>query len=578
MIRGRGKLIDGGAKIFAAVLVVSLAAVACGGSKAGTKTDAGNTTIPANQKAPGEKSEPGTIKRGGVMTVGLESESTGGWCLASGQLAVSGIQVHNAIYDPLAIFDENYVAKPYLAESLTPNADATLWTIKLRPGILFHDGTKLDSAVVKDNIDLWWGEPTITKATNVSPVLFRLVYKQIQKVTVVDDLTLTVSMSSPWPQWASFLASGRNGMMAEKQLRADSDGAGDPAKDGTCADTLVGTGPFKLNSPADWERNQQMKLVKNENYWRMGADDKPLPYLDGITFKPVENSENRFNALKSGAVDATHFSTQSIFDDIAAAPDKFNLVKEPKGHREVAYGLVDLAAPPFNDKATRLAIGQAIDRTALNRISNKGKFDIADQPFDTETLGYVEGLKLGAYDPATAKAFLQGKNISMNLTYATDPTTKLLAEEIKRQLGEVGVAVNIAETDQSSLITKALGGGFGVLLWRNHPGADPDTQLVWWRSGYLTNFSKINDPQMDKLLDEGRVETDPAKRKEIYQNISKLFVSEGYALWNWYTEWAEGTNKKVQQFGYNTLPDGSKGTGINWGWTYLTEAWMDPSK
>jgi len=539
------------------VTALSLFTAACGDDK--------------KESGGGETKDVGTsdakdLKRGGTLTMALEAESTGGWCLPSGQLAVSGIMVHNAIYDPLVAYDENYVPQPYLAESVTPNADFTEWTFKLRPGVKFHDGTDLTADIVKQNIDLAWGEPDLVAKTGISPVLFRIVYNTILGTTAVDPLTVSVQMKSSWPTYLSFLAGGRNGIMGQKQIDAGKDG---------CKDTLVGTGPFKLEKPEDWVRNQQMTLQKNADYWRMGADGQKLPYLDTLIFKPIEGGENRYSALEAGSIDAGHFSTASIFAQIQAQSDKFDLTKEVEGHKEVGYGLVDVSQPPFDNQEVRLAMGQAIDRDALNLVSNDGEFEIANQPFDTKTLGYVDGLEGPKYDPDAAAAFFQGKNIAFPLTYASDPNTKLLAEEIKRQLGEVGVDVTIAETDQSSLITKALGGGFGVLLWRNHPGADPDTQTSWWRSGYLTNFGRINDPELDRLLDTGRIETDPAKRKEIYQGISQLFAEKGYNLWNWYTEWAVGSDKKVKQLGYNTLPDGSKGTGLNWGWTYLTEVWLD---
>jgi peptide/nickel transport system substrate-binding protein len=72
------------------------------------------------------------------------------------------------------------------------------------------------------------------------------------------------------------------------------------------------------------------------------------------------------------------------------------------------------------------------------------------------------------------------------------------------------------------------------MLFRNHPGGDPDTQYVWWHSGSPVNFGKIDDPEIDKALEEGRSESDPAKRAEIYENMNRRFAEQVHNIWwNW---------------------------------------------
>jgi peptide/nickel transport system substrate-binding protein len=156
-----------------------------------------------------------------------------------------------------------------------------------------------------------------------------------------------------------------------------------------------------------------------------------------------------------------------------------------------------------------------------------------------------------------------------------EAAAKAIAEDLARQLKDVGIEITIDEKDQSTLINQALAGDFNLLLWRNHPGSDPDGQYVWWHSGSPVNFGKINDPELDKLLEEGRASTDQAARTQIYENVAKLFAEKKYDAWNWFTEWGIGATKKVHQLGYYTLPDGSPGSGLNWGWTYWSEVWVE---
>jgi peptide/nickel transport system substrate-binding protein len=538
--------------------VAALVGSSCGGSNDSAKKNENEKVQELNV------ADVDGLTRGGTLTFGLEAETTGGFCLPSAQLAAGGIMVMNAIYDPLAAYDENFHAKPYLAESITPNADSTQFTIKLRSGVKFHDGTDVDADAVALNIRNWYGDPETVAKTGVRPVLLALVFADIAGVTVNDPLTLTVNLKKSWTHWVEFLAQGRFGIMAKAQLMGG---------EKNCADHLIGSGPFMLKSPSDWVRNQQMTLAKNPSYWRKGTDGQALPYLDSVVFKPIEGAEPRLQAIEAGTINALHTGNATSIRTIASNPN-MTLVKEADGHKEVAYGLINVAKPPLDDETIRRAMGQAIDRNVLNDISNEGSFKIADQPFDTKTLGYVEGLKLGDHDPAAAEKVLKGKNLSITINYATDNSTKLMAEEIKRELGEVGVNVDIQSMDQSTLIQKALSGEFNINLWRNHPGGDPDTQYVWWHSGMPTNFQKLNDPVIDKALDEARASTDDAKRKELYQSISKQFVDKAYTMWTWYSEWAYGAKKDVKQLGYYTLPDGTKGTGMNWGWTFLAETWI----
>jgi len=545
-----------GLKFAAFGLAVALTAGACGGSDKKSDDEGTDTTIPTTD-APSGKPTPG-----GELTYAVEADASGGYCLPTAQLAAGGIQIANAIYDPLFAFDKEFKPQPYLAESFSWNEAHTALTIKLRDGVTFHDGTPLNSEIVKLNLDVSRGDTAATTKTGLSPLLFIFVYQNIASIDAPDPLTVVINTKVPWPALPEFLAGGRNGIVGMSQLMAGKEG---------CANQFNGTGPFKVDS---WTPNQEMKLSKNPSYWRKDADGVQLPYLDKLTFKPIEGGPARYDALDGDTVQAGHWSTQSIFDDIGA-DDRFQLTAEAEGHKEIGYGLVNVAKAPLDDKEVREHLAMAIDRDTLNDINSEGKFTIANQPFDTGVIGYLDDIDPPEFDPDKAAAFFEGKNLDLKLFYATDPTTKAIADEVKVELEEVGVKVTISEFDQATLINQALGGDFNVILWRNHPGADPDTEYNWWYGGSPVNFGKINDPEMNRLLDEGRVEIDPAKRKAIYEDFNRAFRAGAYNLWNWYTEWGIGSYKSVHNLTGTTLPDGNPGSGMTWGWHLLTEAWVD---
>ncbi len=278
----------------AAVLAsVALLVAACGGGSTSSKSS-GQTA-----------SDSGTPTPGGKVVYGLESDTGGGFCLPSGQLAISGVMVAVSIYDPLTWPNDKGEYVPYLAESVTPNADFTEWTIKLRSGITFTDLSPLNADTVKLNLDSYRG-----KNPNISSVLFSLVLRTITDVSVTDPLTVVVKMSSPWVAFPAYLFSfGRMGMMAKAQLTDNE----------TCPTTLIGTGPFKLKDT--WTPGTPVELVKNDHYWRKDANGVQLPYLDAITFVGVIESAQRITQLEAGQLDLMHTHFEPDLDQLQRKAD-----------------------------------------------------------------------------------------------------------------------------------------------------------------------------------------------------------------------------------------------------------------
>ncbi|MCZ7628743.1 MAG: ABC transporter substrate-binding protein [Microthrixaceae bacterium] len=130
--------------LVALVGVLALVAGACGSGE--------EDTSPGEGAGSGE--EP---VRGGELVYGIEAANSGGWCLPQAELAISGIQVAKSIYDTLTAPNADGEYVPFLAESVEPNDDFTQWTITVRDGVVFHDGSKLTAEVVKNNLDAYRG-------------------------------------------------------------------------------------------------------------------------------------------------------------------------------------------------------------------------------------------------------------------------------------------------------------------------------------------------------------------------------------------------------------------------------------
>ena len=497
------------------------------------------TALAVGQAAPAPAASKGP-KPGGEITYGLEAETGGGWCPSSARLAISGIEVAAAIYDTLTVPNSTGKIVPYLAKSVTPNADFTSWTITLRDGIKFHDGTPVDADAIAQNL-----------AAYRASLLLGTALKNVDTVTVNSPTQLTVTTKTPWPQFPSFLyLDGRMPIVAPAQL----------ANPDTCPTNLIGSGPFMLDGPIIV--NQQLVVKKNPNYWQKDANGTQLPYLDKITFKPVADAGQRVASLKGGSLDVVHTSDGIQVDALLQDKAKFSEMYEKPGHREVRYLLLNAAKPPLNDPVARKAVAMAIDRNQVNQLRNDGIFTVANGPFDSSVTGYLKDPGFPKYDVKEATKLADqykaanGGQFSVVLEHTNDTANVAEAEVIKEQLAKAGIDATLKQDDQTAFISAAVTGNFSVLLWRQHPGDDPDGQYQWWFDGSLLNFGKFSDPTMQGLLDQGRASNDAAARKTIYQNVNKEFASQVFNVWLYYSQWMIAGQKNIQGFAGPPLPDG----------------------
>jgi peptide/nickel transport system substrate-binding protein len=505
-------------------------AAACGG---GGDDDGGS----GGDAAGGDE---GTPTPGGKVVYGLEAETTDGWCLPEAQLAIGGIMVADAIYDTLTRPNADGDYEPWLAESVEPNADYTQWTIKVREGVKFHDGSDLTAEVVKNNLDAYRGQyPTR------NPLLFVFTFANIASVDVVDPLTVTVTMNEPWVAFDAYLyGSGRVGIMAQAQL--------DDTQ--SCDRNLIGTGPFMLK---DWVPNQHFQAEKNPNYWATDAEGNQLPYLDEIEFRPIVEVEQRENALLSGEINAMHTSDPETVSDLRDRTESGEVNGyESSDYGEVSYVMLNASKPPFDNIKARQALAYANNFEDFNTILGDGILTQATGPFAPGNEGNLDDTGFPQYDKAQAEKLVQeyedetGQPLSFTYTTTQAQATIEQAQFLKEQAEAVGMQVEIVTVDQSTQIDNAISGDFEAIGWRNHPGGDPDTQYVWWKSfngnpPNPVNFARFDDREIDRLLEEGRTNPDDAARKGIYEDLNRRFGEEVWNVWIYYTPWTVATAPDV---------------------------------
>ena len=465
------------------------------------------------QAAPTRAAATGKAGGGGVITYGVEGKTTQ-FCPYKTQAAISGVMIMQSMYDTITYPTNKGTVSPYLAKSVTPNADYSEWTITLRDGVKFHDGTPLDAAALKLNMDKWR-----------EGILLQFVFSNMGQVDVVDPMTVKVTMKKPWVAFPWYLwTTGRTGIAAPAQIN------------GNCDTDLIGTGPFQKKSfdPSTGD----VSVVRNKGYWRKG-----FPKADGINWKVQGDSVQRLNGLQGGQFDLIHTSGGKDLKT-AKSFSGVTVTAEPAGYRELSQMLVNVTRPPFDDLNARKAIALSQNRAALLAISNPGG-TLANQVVDSKVLGYQKNPGFPTkQDLAKAKKLVKaykathGGKFEFSLQSTFDSSTQALAAEVKRQAAQVGIKVNLPQpVDQAQIINQAIGGQVDSFLWRNYPGADPDTLYVWFHSGSPVNFNKLSDPVVDAALDEGRSEADPAARKADYETFVKQLSTKVYNYWSWYTDW-----------------------------------------
>ena len=535
----------------AAVLVTGLTVAACGGGDdggdgGGTETTSGGgpaTTAPPPTTAAGEQPQPG-----GKLVMAVEADTSNPWRPAEMLCAISCHQTIRNIYDALTMPNADGGWTPYLAESLTPNEDYTQWTITARAGVKFHDGTDFDGAAIVENLE------RARKGITTGAVL-----RQVVSIEVAPDdpMSAIVTVEQPWVAFPYHMG-GQAGYIASPTWLAASDA------DATLKTQPVGTGPFVYVS---YEKDVSFKMKKNEDYW-----NQPYPYLDELEIQPINDALSRRDALLSGTIDMLHSANGQTIADAREATD-YNLT-EITNNGETAYTLLHVTqeGSPLQDQRVRCALAYATDESALIQAIGAGVNQQASGPFSPTQVGYLEDTGFPMQqDMAKAQELIaayKAENpgpLSISLASTTDQTNAIIAQQQQQWWLEAGFdEVTIDQIDQASYILTAGLGNFQVFQWRNHGGFDLDQQYYWWHSssskpvGELAlNFGRIRDPQLDALLDENRGSTDPERKKEIAEEVNRLFAEQCYNIWGSYSVWGIIYKPNVSAPTAFELPDGT---------------------
>jgi peptide/nickel transport system substrate-binding protein len=598
--------------IVAVMLSLGLIAAACGKKDDGTTkettagvtdatqastgaadtTIASDTTDPAATTAPPATTPVAKPVVGGELVVSGDAEVAQAWVPAQIQCDSYCHQRARSFFETIGTVGTDRKVHPFLAESIEPNADSTEWTIKVRSGISFTDGTPLNADAMIENLQRTGTYLLIAAQINDIAKVPSAAdpSKKELKIDKLDDMSFKIytgkggdpAQPLPWPGFDIALASQLGFVASPAWLKAVD-------ADPSLAAKPIGTGPFTVESYAP---RDALVVVKNPKYWRKDADGVQLPYLDKITFKVIEDAQTSEGALRSGDIDIFSDSSAVVVSDFMDDAD-FSQIRRDE-FSETSYLLIDLdKVAPTQDVRVRCALSKALDRQEIADLTQASLPKLANGLFSPGQEGYLDdnGFSI-EQDLEGAKALIADYQkdhpgpVEIQYADTADRINSQRAELIKGYWAEIGVNTTVSVIPQDQYITNALLGdkSFYIYAWRLHSGITIDQQNLWWNSasagpdgGLALNFGRMRDPIVDENLAIARSDPDAAKRKAAAEAVNRQMAKQCYQIPYSYATWATNFKKTVHGVSEDVLPDGTAqldGTDFT-GWFSVATLWVE---
>lgn len=473
-----------GRRLLAQLAVTTAAVVAvtgCGGSSSGNTSG-------------GEGDD--TPQRGGALVAAVRSNPIS---LDAARCGSSGYAQCAPIYGTLLRYDfDEEQFEPALAESFD-SADGTVWTLKLKEGITFTDGTPYDAEAVIFN---WEREKD---PAMLSGALYWL--SQIKGWKVIDPLTIEITLTSPNYQfpWAMQYELGFIGSPTAIKSKGDAF-ATDP----------VGAGPFILE---EWVENSELTFTRNPDYVEEG-----LPYADSLTQKIIPTDDQRMNALRAGEINLqnTYLNRDATILEKEGYPTKRMTLW---GGTAVAFNLED---PVAGDPDLRAALLQAINAEQITSALYPGElvpeaYFRTDSPYYDEAAGLYPEFDLAGAQAAFDKYLEKTGQSSLELSflgYSEYPIMVQVAELVQQQLSQIkGLEVELRSMAGQELNAVIREGDYQIAMANAAGRQDPAALYRTFHSKGDLNVTGYSNPVVDKALDTIRATEDEQVITENYKLV-----------------------------------------------------------
>jgi peptide/nickel transport system substrate-binding protein len=475
---------------------------------------------------------PYPAESGGTMIDAMAGEPSGLIPMIAGESAASAIASH--IFNSLLKYDRNLELEGELAQSWQISKDQKTITFRLKPDLKWADGKPLTS----DDVLFTW--KLVTDDKTRTP--YGADYKLVIKAEAPDARTFRVSYAQPY---APALDSWSGLQILPKHLLEGQD-----INTTAFARKPVGSHYYRLD---EWKNGERISLVRNPM-----ATQGP-PRIDHLVSRFIPDPASQFLELMADNIDVMNLNPIQYARIVPARPEmskKIALYKElGNGYTYLGF---NLKHKPFDDVRVRQAINYAIDKQELIDGVLLGLGEPVAAPYKPGTRWVNPKLKPYPYDPEKARQLLKeagfedrdgdgildrdGKPLSFEILTNQNKQREMSSVLIQRRLKEIGIDVKIRVLEWASFLGRYIKtGDFDVVVLGWSLSLDPDQFSIWHSSQNKPgqfNFINYSNPQVDKLLEMGRLELDPDKRMKIYHEFSRIlledspivYLYEGYGL------------------------------------------------
>jgi peptide/nickel transport system substrate-binding protein len=539
-------------------MLAAVAVLASGCNKGGEDGTVG-VGPPSSQYA-NEVTSDETPVTGGRLVYGVPAE-TSSFNPMLAMWASYSLTIARSMYDSLASYDETGTPRPDLAESIEPNADSTVWTVKLRPGVKYSNGKPLNAETAV----------AMQRAYKASPIV-GVVFNRVADFEVKDDLTFVAKMSRPWPGYLTAMAS-QVGVMADPAWLNSED-----------VTHPIGTGPFVVDH---WDVNKEMVLRKNPSYWRKDANGTAFPYLSGVTFKVMPDEAERAEALRKGEIDVMmqNFATPTVATMInEARSGSFQAFDDKQFEGPEDYVLTNTAKAPLNDVDARRALAYALDLNDYVDTVTGGLDTPADSPWKEGSPWYTP-VNYPKFDVAEATRLVNqvkarnGGKYSVTLLGATSPEATRVQNWLAEQWGKVGIDVRIDNVPQQTKIIKMLQGQYDLVLTQQFDNPQPGSDNVYWMNFGLPpealqiSFARITDPELNRLADDAWSHTG-AEETEDFKAVARRLAEVVPFVWLGHASRTVIAKNSAVNVVRANLPDGTPMLEFSQGSHHVHQIWL----
>ena len=492
---------------------------------------------------------------GGTLDIAVSAPPTR-WAPNVGPWSTNDLQAARAVYDRLMVRDVNDQPVPELITKAAPNQNFTVWTLSVRPGVVFSDGSPLTAEIVALNLLAQQNDPS--NSDFLAP---------IAAVNAPDAQTVVVTMFTPWSTFPEVLTT-RIGTVASPLTLLGFD------------PRPIGTGPFVWSGV---DEAGVTVLAKNPNYWKKG-----LPYLDAVRFVPIPEAADRVTAVLEGKVGMAPVDEPRQLERIEETPNRAAAITvhdDRNAERPKVNIAFETGRTPFDRISARRAVALATDRSEILTKAFGGQGTIARGMVSDTSPWFVDHTTPGR-DLERARKQVEeytketGLPLTFRLSLAPGTTLERVASLWRGQLAQAGIDMSIDLVEPTALSLVAAIGQFQAILGVGFDSSNPDAYEPLFRgipaeqSALSGNPTRYINPLVTKSFADARSTVDVTRQVDDYGTVQEQISIDLPYLFLVQIREVIVTSSKVRDLTNWSSGSGTGGLGQDNATVSLAQVWL----